>query len=69
MKIRFTDSTGNELGQVVTDHNGVAVLNLKLDSAQDPGRFHIKAGFAGNKSAEAAEGETRFSARVCWLVR
>ena len=59
MKVSFSDSTGKELGKVITDRNGIAILNYKIDSSAASGvaAFHFKAGFAGNKSAGSAEGE------------
>lgn len=62
MKITFysaTDSSKKELGHVITDRNGVALLNYKagdLTNSAD-GKIHFKAGFAGNKSLAADEEE------------
>jgi hypothetical protein len=61
MKVTFTDTTGKELGHVITDRNGIALLNVKPDPAGGAGAsFHYKASFAGNKSAESAESEVNF---------
>ncbi len=61
MKISFSssDSSGKELGKIITDRNGMALLNYKADgiTAGAEGKLHFKASFAGNKSAEAAEEE------------
>lgn len=62
MMITFTsssDSAEKEIGKVITDGNGVALLNVKADqlTPDAEGKFHFKAGFAGNKSAESAEEE------------
>lgn len=62
MKIIFsavTDSTTKELGKVITDRTGTAILNHKTDelAADAEGKFHFKVNFEGNKSANAAEGE------------
>lgn len=60
MKISFaysSDSSEKELGHVITDRNGVAVLNYKTDglTPDTEGKLNFKASFAGNKSAEEAE--------------
>lgn len=60
MKIIFSaqsDSSEKELGALITDRNGIALLNIKADgiSADKEGKLHFKASFAGNKSSEAAE--------------
>lgn len=62
LKIRFlqvTDTEEKELGFVITDRNGKAVLNVKADSLQTnkEGKLHFKAVFAGNKAMDAAEEE------------
>ena len=51
------DSAGQELGKVVTDRNGLALLNYKADGlpADKEGKLHFKAIFLGDKSTEAAE--------------
>ncbi|MBL7738852.1 MAG: hypothetical protein JNK14_06500 [Chitinophagaceae bacterium] len=62
MKIVFTalsDSAEKEIGNVITDGNGIAFLNVKTDQliTDAEGKLHFKASFAGNKSAESAEEE------------
>jgi hypothetical protein len=62
MKITFkqvTDAGEKDLGFVITDGRGHAVLNYKADSlkAGKDGAVHLKAVFAGNKSMEPADGE------------
>jgi hypothetical protein len=62
LKIKFlqvTDTEEKEIGFVITDRIGKAVLNIKADSLQTnkEGKLHFKAVFAGNKSMEAAEEE------------
>jgi hypothetical protein len=62
LKVKFLqviDTATKELGFVITDQMGKAVLNYKVDpktSGKD-GKLHFKAVFAGNKSMEAAEEE------------
>lgn len=62
LKITFmqvADDVENNLGFVITDGNGKAVLNIKTDSlkAGSDGKLHFKAVFAGNKQMDAADGE------------
>lgn len=62
LKITFrlvTDTMEKELGFVITNGEGKAVLNVQpgVLNADKEGKFHFKAVFAGNKSIEAAEGE------------
>lgn len=54
---RVQDGTEQELGFVITDGNGKAVLNVKGDSLKPDaeGKLNFKVGFAGNKAMEAAE--------------
>ena len=59
LKVKFiqtADSASKELGFVITDRNGQAVLNVKQDAltADKDGKLHIKAVFAGNKQMETA---------------
>jgi hypothetical protein len=62
LKISFlqvNDTTEKNLGFVITDKNGKAVLNIKNDAllmAKD-GSLNFKASFAGNKQMETADGE------------
>ena len=48
-----------ELGFVITDRTGTAVLNYKPDSSMTDaeGKMHFKAVFAGNKSMDPADAE------------
>ncbi len=62
LKVKFiqtADSASKELGFVITDRNGQAILNVKQDAlvAGKDGKLHLKAIFAGNKQMEATEGE------------
>ncbi len=62
LKITFVQVTADaekELGFVITDGNGKAVLNIKTDSLKtdNEGKLQFKAVFAGNKQMEAADGE------------
>lgn len=62
LKIKFqqvVDTATKDLGFVITDQMGKAVLKYKVDpkSADKDGKLHFKAVFAGNKSMEAAEEE------------
>ena len=62
MKVVFgagSDSTSKELGKLITDRNGIAILNYKTDelTSNAEGAYHFKANFEGNKSAEATEAE------------
>jgi hypothetical protein len=62
LKVTFiyvNDTGEKELGFVITDKNGKAVLNIKGDSliADKEGKVHFKAVFAGNKQMDAAEEE------------
>ena len=62
MRITFTstsDSAEKEIGKIITDGNGAALLNVKADelTTDAEGKLHFKASFAGNKSAESAEEE------------
>jgi len=62
LKITFlllTDTAEKELGFVITDGQGKAVLNAKPDAlvTDKEGKLHFKAVFAGNKAMEAAEQE------------
>lgn len=62
LKINFVqvnDTAEKNLGFVITDENGKAVLNVKaaaLTTAKD-GSLHLKAAFAGNKQMDPADGE------------
>jgi hypothetical protein len=62
LKISFfqvTDTAEKNLGFVITDQNGKAVLNVKdaaLIMGKD-GSMNFKASFAGNKQMESADGE------------
>ena len=55
----IADTTEKQLGFVITDKNGKAVLNTPADSLpmDKEGKLHFKAVFAGNKSMEAIEEE------------
>ncbi len=60
MKVRFVQVVNEEerdLGFVITDGNGKAVLNIKADTLplDAEGKLHFKAVFAGNKAMEPAE--------------
>lgn len=62
LKIKFLLVAGEaetELGSVVTDGFGKAVLNIKTDSlkADQDGKLNFKAVFAGNKHMDPADGE------------
>ncbi len=62
LKVSFlliTDTAEKELGFVITDGEGRAVLNAKADALATgkEGKLHFKAVFAGNKAMDAAEGE------------
>lgn len=62
LKINFlqlTDDTEINLGSVVTDGFGKAVLNIKADSLKTDkeGKLNFKAVFAGNKQMDPADGE------------
>ncbi|MGB3008443.1 MAG: hypothetical protein WBC06_18145 [Chitinophagaceae bacterium] len=65
MKVSFFQVVGEEekeLGFVITDRNGKAVLNVKTDSMQAgaEGKVQFKAVFAGNKAMDPAEEITEF---------
>lgn len=66
MKVTFFQVLGDEereLGFVITDNRGKAVLNVKADSslkADAEGKVYFKAVFAGNKAMESAEEVTEF---------
>ncbi|MBI5858225.1 MAG: hypothetical protein HZB42_11340 [Sphingobacteriales bacterium] len=55
----ITDTAEKELGFVITNSEGKAVLNVKADvlTADKEGKLHFKAVFAGNKAMEATEQE------------
>ncbi len=57
--LQITDSAEKVLGFVITDRNGVAVLNTKAGLLQPnkEGKLHFKAVFAGNKAMEPVEEE------------
>lgn len=62
LKITFMQVTADaekELGYVITDGYGKAVLNIKTDSlkANSEGKLLFKAIFAGNKQMDPADGE------------
>lgn len=62
LKVKYllvTDTVEKDLGFVITDYNGKAVLNCKAStlSVDKEGKLHFKAVFAGNKSMEPADGE------------
>ncbi len=62
LKITFrllTDTEQQPLGFVITDQQGKAVLNVKVDSLKTDkeGKLHFKAMFAGNKSMDPADEE------------
>ncbi|MBL0144723.1 MAG: hypothetical protein IPP48_02190 [Chitinophagaceae bacterium] len=62
VKITFVQINGDtekELGFVITDNNGKAVLNIKADSVKtdNEGKLHFKAVYAGNKQTDPAEEE------------
>ena len=54
-----TDSAETELGTVVTDRNGFAILNVKAGQVvtNADGTLHFKVTVAGPKNMEAGEGE------------
>jgi hypothetical protein len=63
LKVTFlliTDTAEKELGFVITDGQGKAVLNVKPDAltTDKDGKLHFKAVFNGNKAMDAAEEET-----------
>lgn len=57
--IQVMDAEERELGFVITDKQGKAVLNVKGDSltTDQEGKLHFKAMYAGNKQMESAEEE------------
>ena len=57
--VQVTEAGDRELGFVITDRNGKAVFNAKVDSSikDKEGKLLFKALFAGNKAMEAAEAE------------
>jgi hypothetical protein len=60
LKIEFysgLDSLAKKIGEVLTDANGVAIVNCKSDqlSSDAEGKLNFKASFAGKDSIEAAE--------------
>ncbi len=62
LKVKFiqvADTASKDLGFVLTDRNGQALLNVKQEALTPDkgGKLHIKAIFAGNKQMETAEGE------------
>ena len=62
LKVTFlliTDTSEKELGFVITNVDGKAVLNVKPDALKTDkeGKLHFKAVFAGNKAMEATEQE------------
>jgi|CXWL01.1.fsa_nt_gi hypothetical protein len=62
LKVTFmlvTDTAEKELGFVITNGEGKAVLNAKPDAliTDKEGKLHFKAVFAGNKAMDAAEEE------------
>lgn len=62
MKIIFSaasDSSEKELGSVITDGKGVALISFKAEglTTDQEGKLHFKANFGGNKSAEPVEEE------------
>lgn len=62
MKISFItadSASGKALGTIISDRNGVALLNYKTNQLipDKEGKFHFKAVFDGNNSLEAAEEE------------
>ena len=62
LKVKFilvTDTASKDLGFVITDRNGQAVLNTKTAALlpDKEGKLHIKAIFAGNKQMEPAAAE------------
>ena len=62
LKIKFlqlSDTVAKDLGFVITDRNGQAVLTIKQDvlTPDKNGKLLIKAVFAGNKQMETAEEE------------
>lgn len=66
LKVSFvliSDSAGKDLGFVITDNNGKAVMHVKAAAlpAGKEGKLHFKAVFAGNKQMEPAEEEITFS--------
>ena len=62
LKVTFFQAINEEekeLGFVITDRTGTAVLNYKPDSSMTDaeGKMHFKAVFAGNKSMDPADAE------------
>ncbi len=62
LKVKFlqvVDTATKDLGFVITDQMGKAVIKYKVEpkTADKDGKLHFKAVFAGNKSMEAAEEE------------
>jgi hypothetical protein len=60
LKMEFyagTDSSLKKLGEVMTDKNGIAILNSKADQfvADGEGKLNFKTAFSGKDSIEAAE--------------
>jgi hypothetical protein len=60
--VLVTDTAEKNLGFVITDRNGKAVLNVKAEGLKPnaEGKLHFKAMFAGNKAMEPAEAEVSF---------
>lgn len=57
--LQVTEDAEKELGFVITDGFGKAVLNIKATQLQTDkeGKLHFKAVFAGNKQMDPADGE------------
>lgn len=73
LKVKFlqeADSAAKELGFVITDRNGQALLNVKQDALVPgkDGKLHIKAVFAGNKQMEATEAAVDVQKAVLTIV-
>jgi hypothetical protein len=66
LKVSFfqvTDSAEQNLGFLITNGQGKALMNVKADALKPSpdGKLHFKAVFAGNKQMEPAEGEVTVS--------
>lgn len=61
--LQVTDTAEKDLGFVITDRVGKAVINVNAAqlAPDKEGKLHFKAVYAGNKTLEAAEGEVTIS--------
>jgi hypothetical protein len=73
LKVHFqlvTDTATKDLGSVITDRIGNALLTVKAGelNADKEGKLHFKAVFAGNKQMEATEAEATLKTAVLALT-